>query len=258
MAGNCRYSPVAPLPLLRQLQERDLLGNYLLFLAHDVLEHPQEYSDLVANLGNDEHAYPKDKFIIMDNGVIELGTPLSAPEIQDAAHIVYADTPIMPDFLGSFEETQKRVIVASTNIDSSWMRVPQGSNLREVVSCIDWLHSYLPVADGEPEYWGVPRWITNQMGSRIPIVQYINHICANPKIHLLGMSTNMQDDLRCCTLPDVIGIDSANPLTLGIAGINITVGHSYGHPERGNYWDATKLWDQSANNVAWMHDAVGI
>lgn len=248
---SAKYSPIAPLPLLWQLHERGILGNYLLLLAHEVLAEPLGYSDLVAQLESPCH-------IIMDNGVVELGEGLNVVDVVEAANYVDADCIIMPDVLGSFIETQKQVmaqIIALRNSGFDIMKVPQGSNVGELVLCVDWIREYLPPIRKEPDYWGIPRWVANEMGSRIPIIQYINAVCDNPVIHLLGTSQNQQDDLRCTKLPGVIGIDSANPLVMGFAGKMLEVGHTYVHMDRGSFFKQKQITGCVESNVRWMHNA---
>lgn len=250
-----KYSPIGPLPLLRQLHERNLLGNYLLLLAHEVLKDPRGYIDLVDELKNTED---DPYFVVMDNGVIELDEALNAVDVIEAASLVQANCIIMPDVLGDFLGTQKRVmeqINILRNCGFSIMKVPQGSNVGELVQCTDWLREYLKPPNGEHDYWGIPRWIANNMRSRIPIVQYINAITDKPRIHLLGMSDELKDDLRCLTMPNVTGIDSANPLVLGLAGYTIANRPYSTHMSRGELWECTELTPAAISNVEFMQNA---
>ncbi len=248
-----RYSPIAPIRLLEQLYDKDLLGNYLLLLAHDVLEHPRGYIDLIDSLDT------KDRFIIMDNGVIELGKAMPVVDVVEAAMLVGANCIVVPDVLGSFQSTQKLVIEQSSalrNCGFPLMKLPQGKGLPELIQCVDWMRSYLEVPDSDPDYWAVPRWITNELGTRSSMVYYIGMRASIPKIHLLGMSKNRDDDMFCTTMNNVIGIDSANPLVAGYAGLSMITGH-FRHINRGNLWQITDLGDMPAGNVEWMHANVG-
>ncbi len=256
-----RYSPIAPLPLLEQLHDNQILGNYLLLLAHDVLEHPRGYIDLIDALEpiSPHHIDHGEQFIIMDNGVIELGHALPVTEVIEAANLIDADCIIIPDVLGDFVGTQKLVVSQSSVLRNSGfplMKLPQGKNLTELISCADWMRSYLPVPKGDPDYWGVPRWISNKLGTRASMVYYIGMRDPDPKIHLLGMSRNLDDDMFCTTMRGVMGVDSANPLVVGYAGLSMTTGH-YRHIDRGNLWQITELRDQVVENVEWMHNNVG-
>ncbi len=255
-----RYSPIAPLPLLEQLHKKEILGNYLLLLAHDVLEYPRGYIDLMDHINVMEDFYPKERFIIMDNSVVELYHPLPVDKVIEAANLVEATCIMTPDALGDFQLTQKLVmehVSLLRNCDFPLMKVPQGSNAAELVQCVDWLRDYLETPNGDSDYWGIPRWIANQEGSRIPIIQYINAKCKDPKINLLGMSAYLSDDLRCTKLPGVMGIDSANPLVLGGAGVELSTTSAYVHMHRGNYWQCTHLDAQVIRNVEYIHEHVG-
>ncbi|MHA2068425.1 MAG: hypothetical protein ACXABY_29020 [Candidatus Thorarchaeota archaeon] len=244
-----KYSPIAPLPLLHELQSFGLLSPYLLLLAHDILKHPKGYDKLLDKMSLE---YDGEVFIIVDNGVIENGAPCSKEDLIEAAHIVQATCIIAPDVLGQFHETKKLVIEQADFLRQHYplMYVPQGSSYKELQDCINWYIEKFPAA----EFWGVPRWIANHIGSRKPIVEYIAG-CASieAKIHLLGMSENLHDDMKCILLPNVIGIDSANPVVTGQAGIQMQ-DPAYGHLKRGSYWEDTSLRDESLENVAWMHD----
>ncbi len=249
-----KYSPIGPLPLLQQLHEHNLLGNYLLLLAHEVLKDPRGYIDLIDEIENTDE---NPRFVVMDNGVIELDEALSVLEVVEAACYVGANCIIMPDVLGDFPATQKKVmeqISALRNCGFPIMKVPQGSNVGELVQCTDWLRDYLKPPNGDPDYWGIPRWVANNMGSRIPIVQYINACNPKPRIHLLGMSNDLKDDLRCLTMPSVVGIDSANPIVNGQAGRSIT-GIAYKHMDRGDLWEQTELTASTLYNVEFMQNA---
>jgi hypothetical protein len=240
---------------LEQLHDKGQLGNYLLLLAHEVLEHPRGYIDLVDSLENTEES---PRFVIMDNGVIETGAALPVIDVVEAANLVEADCIVNPDVLGDFQATQKLVISQSTELRNSGfplMRIPQGEDLTELIQCVDWMRGYLETP-WDSDYWGVPRWVSNELGTRASLVYYIGMRAPRQSIHLLGMSRNFDDDMFCTTMEGVMGIDSANPLVMGYAGIDLGSGR-YRHIKRGNFWQITELRDQVIENVEWMHDNVG-
>ena len=246
----CRYSPIAPITILQILQESEVLENYLLLLAHDVLASEADYVFLM-----DEMAHPKlaAEMIIMDNGVIELGKALPFEDVIAAAEIVTAECIIMPDVLGNLEETQLVVALEMDKMrecDYPIMKVPQGKDYQEVVYCIKWLTDVMPVTLNK-DYWGIPRWIANELGTRGPTIEYINRYNKHPKIHLLGMSNNWKDDLYCSHLPNVIGIDSANPLVLGLKD-HYMGDLEYYHAERGDFWDQTDINFNVLRNINYV------
>ncbi len=250
---SVRYSPIAPLLLLQQLQAQDLLGNYLLLLAHEVLKDPTGYIDLIDNV---ENSAQHPRFIIMDNGTIERGTPVSAGEILEAANYVEADCVVTPDVVGDMAATKKLIMDQGHLVsrDFPLMRIPQGSCYTELISCVDWLNSRLP-SNGGPSYWGVPRWIANAQVSHAPIINYINEVCPKARIHLLGMSQSIRDDQKCLRRPNVIGIDSANPIVMGLMDMAMRKG-LWTHLDRGNFWQCKELHSCAAENVEFMHNAV--
>lgn len=252
---SAKYSPVAPISLLFQLRAKDLLGNYLLLLAHDVLKHPRAYIDLIESLENTDE---NPRFIIMDNGVIETGNALTVMDVLEAANYVEANCIVTPDVLGDFVETQKLVMSQSTELMQcgfDLMKVPQGSNFDELVKCADWLQGYLPTRSPNPSLWGIPRWVANKFGTRVGIINYIDSISGLCEMHLLGMSKNLDDCDLCTRRANVIGIDSANPIVMGLAGHSMRNGFWY-HMERGNYWDCTELHSAAEDNVEFMHGAL--
>ncbi len=250
---SVRYSPIGPLPILEQLQGQGILGNYLLLLAHEVLKDPQGYCNLIDGVENTEE---NPKFIIMDNGVIERGSPVTTGELLEAANLVEASCVVTPDVVGDGPATKKLVMDQGHLVsrDFPLMRIPQGSCLTDIGSCIEWLNDRLP-SSGGPSYWGVPRWITNTLASRRTTIDHINLVCPNAKIHLLGMSQSLQDDQRCLRRPNVIGIDSANPIVMGLVGMKMRRGQ-WTHLDRGNYWDCEILHTEAAGNVEFMHNAL--
>lgn len=248
-----RYSPIGPLPVLRQLQELGLLGNYLLLLAHEVLKEPRGYIDLVDAI----ISTPEDpRFIIMDNGVIERGAPVNVGDLLEAANLVEADCVVTPDVIGDASATKKLIMDQGHIVSRAFplMRIPQGTCHADVFACIDWLNDRLP-SNGGLSYWGVPRWFTNALTSRSPAIDHINEVCPKAQIHLLGMSTNLQDDQRCLLRPNIIGIDSANPIVMGLMNMKMHQG-LWTHMDRGNYWDCKQIHSAVVANVEFMHNAL--
>lgn len=253
---STRFSPIGPVKILRKLHENHALGNYLLFLAHDVIAHEADYVFLLDDAMPQEGS--KD-FIIMDNGVVELGKAMPFEAVIEAANIVLADCIIMPDVIGDFLATQQAAEAEASpmrNGDYPIMKVPQGGTYKELVQCVEWLITGIPT-DGGPDYWGIPRWITNspKMGTRAPIIDYITRVSPRAKIHLLGMSNNYEDDIRCAQHDHVMGMDSANPIILGI--MNHHMGQTaYHHPARGNYWEAEDINHIVLGNLQHVREAI--
>lgn len=251
-----RYSPVSPIALLWDMQKKDILGGYLLLLAHDVLDNRSAYRRLVKNVRKKN----SDTFIIMDNSLIELGEAMNFKTVVEAADVVNADCIITPDALGGFEATQELILGQLddiTNCGYPLMCVPQGRDSAELVKCVDWLRTIFPTTEGQ-EYWGIPRWITNKIGSRIPICQYISMSAkegVDVGIHLLGMSESYEEDMRTASFEDVMGMDSANPIALGFAGIDMCQRHRP-HIPREDLFMETEMHPTAILNVEFMHNAI--
>ncbi len=254
---SCRYSPIGPIKILQKLQASHALENYLLLLAHDVIGHEADYVFLL-----DEITHPDfvDDLVIMDNGVIELGKAMPFEQVVEAADIVMAHCIVMPDVLGDFQATQQAVEAEWGKIDACdypIMKVPQGADVSEVTRCIEWLITAIPTHEDFPDYWGIPRWLTNKagIGTRKPFIEYINRVCENPQIHLLGMSEDWVDDIVCAHMPNVIGTDSANPIVFGLADQYLGV-NKYRHLDRGDYWEQTDINYNVLRNITYVRNAL--
>lgn len=252
-----QYSPIAPVHLLQQLQDQNKLGNYLLLLAHDIIDHPEAYVELLFELYD---LYQEDAFIILDNGVIEKGEPVPLGDLLTAADLVNPSCVVSPDVLGNYVETKKLAIQQVPKIMEQWpvMFIPQGRTHAELCECADWMYQSFAgdYYEGMPVYWGIPRWVANKQGSRLPLIRYLAHNYSPCKMHLLGMSKKLRDDFICLKQPYIMGIDSANPLVLGREEIEMYEFMEYEHLERGNYWEMPRLTGCMAANVEWMHHVV--
>ncbi len=207
-----RFAPVAPVEVLLQIKERKMLNNYMLLLAHDVVEKPAEYAKLMHNF---------EGTVILDNSLIELGKPVDVDTMLAAAAIVKPTFAVLPDKLDDREETVRMSIEA---LNTWFKRLPpntgamitaQGKSDEEAVWCIDDI-----VGRGSKQNCridklmvGVPRQVTNIRGTRSRLVQLL--VQSKYQVHLLGMSNNFADDIMCAHLYGVSGIDSASPLRAG-------------------------------------------
>lgn len=212
-----QFAPVAPPQVLRSLRElgEQVVGRYHLLLAHDVVDKPHEYKDLL----------PRGAFVIMDNSIIELGHPVDARTMRRALEIVPSNVVVLPDVIREFDYTLELSFTAAEQyrefIDfhkTTYMAVPQGTTMDELMKSAWELRHIEGVG-----CWGIPRHIVELLGSRIEFTRWIwdtldMHLAYRkhgPFIHLLGFSDDMEDDLECCHLPGVLGIDSAVPIRMG-------------------------------------------
>jgi len=233
----------------------DALENYLLLLAHDVIRNETDYVFLLDEMGDSQNRH---ELVIIDNGVIELGKAVPFEQVIEAANIACAGCIVMPDVLGDYPATKKAVVDTMGLIrdcDFPVMKVPQGKDISDLVLCIDWLKLVMPKhPDGD--YWGVPRWITNKFGARGPIIEYINRVCDAPRIHLLGMSERWPDDVYCAHMPNVIGIDSANPIVCGLHHLHMRAQVETIHMPRGNFWNKVGITPTVLENITYVRETL--
>jgi hypothetical protein len=260
-----KYSPIAPIKLLQDLHyAHELLGDYHLVLAHDVLAHKNDYHQLFFDL---RHKY-KDLFVILDNSTIELGQPLDVEALLRASELVRANCIVMPDVLGDPVGTVKAgwefydEFPVDTNM--TFMAVPQGNTITEYELCARLLMEIPGIY-----YWGIPRRMSNQFGTRNhPTLQeLLNYGDAftrrrkkvpglEPRVHMLGMSNHCVDDLRCANLPGVMGIDSANPCVLGQSQQFMQGVTAVPHLRRGDYWAHTKATSHTIENIKFVRSSL--
>lgn len=200
-----KFAPVAPLHGLIELAKAKLLGDYQLLIAPKILGNDWGY-------GRFFHEHPG-QFVIVDNGVIELGYSLRAIELYSAAKIVNANVVIMPDTIDDGKMTIKQVRRALgefQDLDAdrrfATMGVVQGATFEECLVCaaslielgVNWL--------------AVPRGLTKNLGSRVPLVQALAAVHRR-SMHILGFSDYIADDIAAATASDlVVGIDAATPV----------------------------------------------
>lgn len=225
-----KYSPVGPIAILEELDKVNLLGDYLLVLAHDVKNNVARYKKLIAR---------KRRHVILDNSSVELGQPMTEGLIE-LFYEIGADAIVLPDVIGSRDKTLKAIEKYLTEISGfhacqlPWMGIPQGETEDEIIDCALSIQHML---GRNPDYWGVPRWIANKLDSRMNVVLELMDLEYAPRdsdnkayIHLLGMSENLADDITCCKMSRVAGIDSANPIVLGLKHRDIM--NQYSHSPR--------------------------
>jgi hypothetical protein len=199
------FAPVAPLGILQQLADAGQLGTYQLLIAPIVLERPDAYKAFFA-----EH---DDQFILMDNGVIELGYALSAVQLYKAVQLVGAQLVVMPDTIDDMKMTVKQVrfsLGEYRKLDQATdtMGVVQGLDFEECLSCANHL------VEAGVDWLGVPRGLTPNLGSRVRLVKTLGDTFRKP-MHVLGFSEDLVDDVMSAIAhPLVQGMDAATPVWL--------------------------------------------
>ena len=235
------FAPVAPPRMLMALKENNCLGSYHLLLAHDVVAQPKAYKKVFDDL-------PK-ATIIMDNSLIELGKPADIETMLTAIETVTSNYVVMPDYLGQSLLTVEACKSFATMINKinphSLMAVPQGTNIEEVLYCAEQLAKIEGV-----KAWGIPRHLTESLGTREIITRSLTRHYPKMPIHQLGFSDSIQDDIECTRMPNVMGIDSAMPIWLGLDNRDLKSYMNH-HPSRPkDYWEtAHELTDAVEKNL---------
>lgn len=238
-----KFAPVAPVHLLEAFKIYGELGNYHLLLAHDILKHKEEYSRVFDTSINAIFGSTPDRTIILDNSVIELGTAVEIETILEAAEVTKPTVIVLPDILGDSEGTIQLGHLALVDwtykLDKvlgvgrwTYMVVPQGRTLSEFVWCAQQFKDNPNIG-----WWSVPRHMTAKLGSRQEAAKLLNILNPSKKIHLLGFSDNILDDILTAHLPFVTGIDSAVPIRAASHSIPFEP-VMRNLPPRGNWWDA--------------------
>ena len=193
-----------------------LLGDYHMMLAHNVVARPNLHRDLSLD-------FPDDSYLILDNSVVETGKA-DIDVLRDAIDIVYPQCIVMPDVLMKGEETLFETTKAWTQLsDLMWKRGIEGMVVPQGATYEEWLNCLRMLLDLKPDVIGIPRNIEQLGLHRSTVVQDVSDLCG-AKIHLLGMSNNVIEDVRACRSPRVMGIDSCLPAMLGAHGEPILLG----------------------------------
>jgi hypothetical protein len=247
--------------MAQRLLDLNILGNYHLLLAHDVAHQPEEYSKVFNRL--------EKATLILDNSVIEMGIA-AAPDIVRKAQKALCGgsnevVTVLPDFLGDGASTAEASIAAGhewphKDIPGPYMVVPQGQTIGEFALCAKHL-SHIP----NVKWWGIPRYMVQTVGSRQRCIDICRELKPTWKIHLLGFSDDIIDDMAACRREEVVGIDSAVPLRMGMIGMPMSIDAMTDVvlPKRQeHWWEAASLYpfDETstvANNVevvrAWIN-----
>lgn len=244
-----KFAPVCPIHILRQLEPANS-GDYHLLLAHDVAVNQQEYKSWFGSHRN--------MTVIMDNSVIELGNAVDLKVIKKACDAVDVTTIVLPDVLLDGKAT----VESCTNALETWpsefkmylgafsgentskrrgfMYVPQGKTLAEWAWSAQQLASHPDI-----NFWGIPRNMVGEFGTRRDAIELAYALNPHRRIHLLGFSDNIPDDVVCARDRRVEGIDSAVPLRVKD---QLTFQSNPG--KRGDWWDTAVYTRMMDDNIA--------
>lgn len=246
-----KFAPVCPTRIYEGLKRDSLVafGDYFLLLAHDVLADTKAYEDLF-------WYRPKESIVHLDNSVIELGSSVSMHILWNAAEIVQADTIALSDVLcdgiatitSTLNAYEQFIKFPTQSRKRQPMIIPQGKDMDDWINCLE---TCVSVMGTENIPWvGIPRNIVGRIAaSRAYLIGFTKGILPNAKIHLMGFSDNIVDDMYCAKIPRVVGIDSAVPMRCTDV---FTITSDPG--PRGGWWDTCQYTTRMGVNVLHARD----
>lgn len=213
-----KFAPVAPIQVLEGLWAAgpQVFGDYHLLLAHHTVEHGKRFRDLFRRAEDAEWSGT----IIMDNSIVELGDSVSSDMVAEAVGIIQEEAagsvvyPVLPDVMGNGIATREIVVrdyVEWTQAmpNAPFMVVVQGTDFDDYQESLEFFTGGdFPAI----EILGIPRILHKTCGSRVHAMRNASEYAETYKIHMLGFSDNITDDVdSACIILDC-GIDSAVPL----------------------------------------------
>lgn len=240
-----KFAPVCPPRLLKKM-EPYCSGDYHLLLAHDVAANPEEYKSF----------FSVNHTVIMDNSVIELGGAVDLDTIKKAVINVASNSLVLPDVLLDAKATVESCkaalptwrrealewLVNQQGVPRGFMIVPQGKTLQEWAWCAEQF-----AHDENINFWGIPRNLVKQIGTRRDAIEIARALNPQRRVHLLGFSDDIIDDVLSARNPWVTGIDSAVPIRAASEGKAMTLNLEIG--PRGNWWSDCEFVPQMNTNI---------
>lgn len=251
-----RFAPTVPHQIYYGLQRDNTFGDYHLLLAHDVVKHPNDYGFLF----NSPLAYTRNRVVILDNSVVELGQAVDLNMILEAAKIVRPTCTVLPDVMLDANATMDSCLKAlpvwaqaffSEGLEPSFMMLPQGKTFEEWIMCAEEFINYDCIT-----WWGIPRNVVAQdIGTRIGLPSILKALNPKRKIHMFGFSDNVPDDVMAVKMNrDIVeGIDSAVPVRAVTHGIPCSMVSFCSMPKRGDWWETAEYHPEMATYVRTMN-----
>lgn len=266
---NAAFGPVAPIHILEDLQRLDsagLFGWYHLFLAHHTVEHPARFRRLLEQqFSKHPHGYLT---VIMDNSLVELGGAVDDKMIREAVETItiynpesrhlprrrFIDVvPVLPDVMGNGPDTVEASAdgyhrwMANGMPGDGYMLVTQGANWEEFTNLVNFFFVENREDFRNIRWVGIPRKLVQTIGTRARAVKYVQMVAPQAKIHLLGFSGEITDDMFCARMSGVLGIDSAVPVRYGKVLTPMTSEEEIG--PRGTWWEDGQVSKVHCDNI---------
>ncbi len=250
-----KFAPVCPVNIYEALKEQKMLEDYFLLLAHDVAANQDRYSKVFT----ENLPFPETTDIIMDNSVIELGGFVDLDLVSDAVAATKANVVVLPDVLEDGKATAKATLKHfpkwkdALPRGTQFMFVPQGETLEDWVTCLETVADEIST---HIDWIGIPRNTPGRIiDSRRALIDIAKTIIPHSRIHLLGFSDDIIDDVRSCSHIHAFGIDSAVPLRLASQGKPMSLVADPG--PRGNWWEEAEFNQRMIRNTDKMSQLVG-
>lgn len=152
---------------------------YHMALAH-LVGKDKVYTEFYARMATEG------KYVILDNGVIETGTPMPIEEIVRRANLIGARELILPDVLDNCDETLDSACDALSyalkHFEGKIMAVPQGRTLEEWIDCAKTMLEF------DINVIGIPKRLVKIAGrdGRLLALHSMGRLLRGLEIHLLG------------------------------------------------------------------------
>lgn len=185
----------------------------------------EAYTQFYREMGDNE-----DKFLMLDNSVVETGTPMPVEELIEKAKMVNADEIIVPDYFMDCDATIEAAIdyipvIRKALPNVRIMVVPQGKTIEE------WTYCLREILLLDCDTIGIPKVLTkiaDHAQARLMLLTELQHILRGREIHLLGCWENpteltvVQKYVHNGAIPKVRSCDSAIAYVYAREGFDIT------------------------------------
>lgn len=191
--------------------------------------HNDYHFTLAHLIGNEEyltHYRESNNYTICDNSAFELNTPLSAPEVVNAASLLRAQEIIAPDSFGSGKGTIQATTDFIKYLDGEGylgkfriMGVVQGANVPDWINCLLHMRDNKHIDVIGFSYVGCKHFASDLANARIGAVNvavHENHGNLKKPIHLLGMGSNPTELLAQRNVPTIRSCDTSLPVVQGL------------------------------------------
>lgn len=215
------------------------LRDYHLVLPQVALEYPK-YMDFYKKLGSK-------KYMILDNGAAELGSPLPWNKIVQVGEVIGAHELVLPDVYMDNAGTKKAVqawedydyhhdypLSRAEGGRFNYMAVVTGEDFQECMKLVTWYENkkYITAL-------GLPRHLVTTINAtaRATLAEMVNKLYPNRfELHMLGTNSHYMREVQLLgQLPYVRGIDTSAPFNYAYDGYRVDATREINRPK--DYFD---------------------